>query len=405
MSEPQVQSSSVEGFQVLPKVSAGEASQPTPTAATEVANPQPRETRQSRRRQAKLERSERRKKCSHIAASYSRFSTGLQREESNESQQRKCHEAAERNAHEIPADLEFSDSATSGTKRKRDGLDAMLAAAKAGKFSTLYIFSLSRLARESVITMPLLKRLVYQNGVRVICGVEGIDTDRNGWEMIASVYAMVHEQYVKDLSAHILRGQEQTALDGYSVGDWCFGYESVEVSQDKESRDESRRRKKSKPRKLYKVRQDHAEWVIKIFHWFAEEGRTISWIVGELNRCNAPKDHRSKTPDWDHPLVISVLSNTKYIGVWPWGEKFNVRDPETGNIRQEYRQEAVCGRWTRLLPNLRIIPDEIFEQAQLRLAANTAKWSRHRNQKGHLWTSPRIVGAGSGLEGFGELGG
>jgi hypothetical protein len=57
--------------------------------------------------------------------------------------------------------LEFSDESVSGTKRNRAGLNAMLAAAERGEFHVLYIFSLSRLARESIITMPLLKKLVH----------------------------------------------------------------------------------------------------------------------------------------------------------------------------------------------------------------------------------------------------
>jgi site-specific DNA recombinase len=65
-----------------------------------------------------------------FAASYSRFSTDLQREESNTDQQRKCRERAEENGHQIPSALEFNDEAVSGTKLRRVGLDAMIAAAE-----------------------------------------------------------------------------------------------------------------------------------------------------------------------------------------------------------------------------------------------------------------------------------
>ncbi|MHC4400607.1 MAG: recombinase family protein, partial [Planctomycetota bacterium] len=95
------------------------------------------------------------------AASYSRFSSDMQRDESNSDQQRKCREKAATKGHDISSELEFTDEAVSGTKLHRDGLDAMLAAAEAGEFSVLYFHSLSRLSRESVITLPLLKQLVY----------------------------------------------------------------------------------------------------------------------------------------------------------------------------------------------------------------------------------------------------
>lgn len=380
MSTSQVQSCSVESFQELPPVSTGLVSLSIPAAPAEVAKSQPRETRQERRRNAKLKQKEERKRYSHIAASYSRFSSELQREDSNESQQRKCREAAEHNSHVIPSDLQFSDSATSGTKREREGLDSMLRAAEAGKFPTLYLVSLSRLARESVITLPLLKQLVHAHKVRVICVSEGIDTDRGGWEMSAAVCSIVHEQYVKDLAAHVLRGQEQTVFAGYSVGDWCFGYGAEEVT----GSEAPHRKKNAKPRKNYVIRQDHADWVVKIFNWFVDDGRSIRWIVCELNRLKVPKDHRSTTPDWCHSSVVSVLSNSKYIGIWPWGERFNVRDPETGMIKQEFRPEETCNPWTRQLPDLRIIPDELFDRAQSKLEANAALWSQYRNGDGRL---------------------
>lgn len=69
----------------------------------------------------------------------------------------------------------------------------------------------------------------------------------------------------------------------------------------------------------YIIDSELAEWVRKIFHWFVIERRSISWIVRKLNELNAPKDHRSTTPDWHHTLVTELLSRTKYIGIWPWG--------------------------------------------------------------------------------------
>ena len=141
-------------------------------------------------------------------SSYSRYSSNLQSEESIVDQQRKCGEKAVRNGHRISREFEFDDEAISGTKRHRAGLDAMLAAAEAGRIKVLYFYSLSRLSRESVITLPLLKHLVYNCGVRIISVTEGIDSNDTAWELIAHIMSIVHEQYLKDLAANVLRGQE-----------------------------------------------------------------------------------------------------------------------------------------------------------------------------------------------------
>ena len=117
----------------------------------------------------------------------------------------------------------------SGTKRERDGLNKMIAAAQEGKIKTLYLYSLSRLGRESVITLPLLKQLVYVHNVRVISVTDGIDTDRDNWELIAAIMSIVHERFIKDLADSVLRGQEGNVLARYSNGDYCLGYRSVPV--------------------------------------------------------------------------------------------------------------------------------------------------------------------------------
>ena len=158
-----------------------------------------------------------------ICATYSRFSSDWQREVSIQQQQRKCRERAARNGHRISRKLEFCDQAVSGTRRRRQGLDALMAAAEGGRFQALYFYNLSRLARESVITMPLLKRLVYTCKVRVISVTGGIDSSLDSWEVIATVLSLVHERYIKDPADAVLRGQEDAVLAGFCVGDYCFG--------------------------------------------------------------------------------------------------------------------------------------------------------------------------------------
>ncbi|QDU52728.1 recombinase family protein [Gimesia panareensis] len=313
-----------------------------------------------------------------VAADYSRFSSNNQRDESIDQQQQKCREHASRLGHTILPAYEFEDRAVSGTKLEREGLNEMLKAVEQGKFNVLYLYSLSRLARESVITLPILKKLVYVYGVRCICVTEGIDTDTTGWEVIAAIFALIHEQFIKDLSAAVIRGQEGALLSGYSVGDWCFGYGSEPVP----GSEQKRAGRNSKPRKIYVINQEHADWVSQIFTWYVDEGMSIGQIVKKLNQLKAPKDHRSSSKEWHHDLVVNLLSNPKYIGDWPWGEMQNVRDPETGIVCQKPRSEEECEQWNREFPHLRIIDDNTFRRAQENLDANAQKWEKHRRANG-----------------------
>ncbi|MGY8771631.1 MAG: recombinase family protein [Pirellulales bacterium] len=323
----------------------------------------------------------------NTAASYARFSSDKQREESNKDQQRMCREKAEKNGHNIQLKHEFKDSAVSGTKLHRKGLDAMLRSAEAGEFKVLYFYSLSRLARESIITMPMLKRLVYKYNIRVISVTEGIDSDHNNWELISAVLSIFNENFLKDLAANVLRGQESAVLAGHSAGDYRFGYSSEPVP----GTENSRRGKDAKPRMQYVIDDKTAPWVKRIFHWFVQDRLSITQITKNLNKLNAPKDHRSTTEYWDHEMVTRTLSSVKYIGIWPWGENKNVRDPETGNVSQESRPEEETEKWRRDLPHLQFIDNETFEKAQTYLQENRDKHEESRNQDGTFNTSPRNV--------------
>ena len=313
-----------------------------------------------------------------IAASYARYSSDHQREDSIEDQRRQCREMAERNDHKMQPEFEFADAAVSGTKLHRSGLDALLSAAEARAFKVLYLHSLSRLSRESVITMPLLKRLVHTFGIRVISVTEGIDTSRDGWDVIAPIMSVLHERYIKELGANVFRGQEGTALSGFSVGDVCFGYGSVPIP----GSESGRRGRHAKPRMRYEVDESEAVWVRQIFQWYVKERRSISWITQELTRLGAPKDHRATTRAWHHQQVSRLLASPKYIGIWPWGEMHNVRDPLTGNVRQELRPAEVTEKWIRKFPELRIVDDTTFEHAQRLIENNRQRHAAKRRPNG-----------------------
>jgi hypothetical protein len=315
-----------------------------------------------------------------IGASYARFSSDLQDQASVADQQRTCRQRAQKDGLQIPPELEFADEAISGTKADREGLNALMAAARQGRFRRLYFENLSRLARESVIGMPMLKELVYVCRVRIISLTEGIDSATDSWEVLATIFSLQHEQYIKYLSHAVFRGQEGNVLAGFSVGDWCFGYASVPIP----GSEAGRRGRVARPRAQYVVDPVTSAWVVRIFSWFVVERRPVRWIARELTRRNAPKDHRATTPGWHHDYVRRVLTNRKYIGVWGWGANVNRRNPLTGKVRQEARSEEECEKWVRHFPHLQIVDNATFDAAQAILRANEEKLGRRRRPNGQL---------------------
>ena len=255
-----------------------------------------------------------------VAASYSRYSSELQKEDSIPQQQKKCRERAEANKHRIIPELEFADEAISGTLLGRDGFHAMLKAAEEGKFAVLYLFSLSRLARDSLLTMTTLKRLVYVYRVRVVCVAEGIDTSAPGWELQAQVHAIMDEHYIRNLRVHVLRGLEDNQLKDYSNGDFCVGYRSEPIP----GTEKSRKGRDSKPRMRIVIDPAQAAWVKKIFHWYVRDHKSLSWIARELTKLKVPKDHRdlSKGGTSSSSKHCYEIPNTLDAGFGEFGQTF-----------------------------------------------------------------------------------
>lgn len=304
----------------------------------------------------------------------------MQDESSIDQQQRKCRDRATADGLSIRSEFEFADRAVSGTKRDRDGLAAMLAAARERRFGVLYFESLSRLARESVLTMPMLKELVYVHRIRVVSVSESIDSAQANWELLASFMSWVHEQYLKGLRAAVLRGQEEGVLNDFSVGDWCFGYASEPVP----GSEAGRRGRRPKPRMRVVVQPEQADWVREIFRWFVVEGWPIARIARQLTQAGAPKDHRSTTDGWHPQSVRRALRNEKYLGLWAWGKATNIRNPLTGQISQEGRPAEEVAKWVRHRPHLQLVDDATFAAAQAKLDQEEVRCAAYRASDGRL---------------------
>jgi site-specific DNA recombinase len=105
-------------------------------------------------------------------AIYARFSSQLQREASIEDQIRLCRERIEREGWD--EGMIFSDRGMSGASMIRPGLQDLLAAAQAGRYSVLVCEALDRLSRDQADVATIYKRLTFA-GVKIITLAEGGD--------------------------------------------------------------------------------------------------------------------------------------------------------------------------------------------------------------------------------------
>jgi DNA invertase Pin-like site-specific DNA recombinase len=312
--------------------------------------------------------------CPHTqqscAAVYARYSSDLQNTSSIDGQIRKARDWTTRNGFTIQENHRFIDEAISGTKNNRPGLDQMLAAAERGEFNILIVESLSRLARSHVYASTVMMHLVYVLKIRIIGIDDGCDTSHPGWELLAGIKNILNEQYIRDLGKMVRRGHIENLMQGFSSGDFCFGYKS-------EPAHETRLRGRNRAiKKRYAVDEEKAIWVKRIFDWYVNENKSLQWIAKELTRLNVPKDHRATTTLWHRAIVKRILSNRKYLGIWTWGQTRSERNPITGKIRCFPNSPEEIVQYTRHFPELRLIDDYLFAQAQelLKNRENSRHW-------------------------------
>lgn len=306
-------------------------------------------------------------------ASYARFSSKrLQSDTSIEDQNRETSALA---GTEIRPDLQFADKGISGAEHNREGLYRMLEAAANGEFNELYVFSISRLAREYIFTMSLLKWLVDECGVRVRSKVEGIDTAVRGWEFQSIIQAIFADQARREIQENVRRGLLGNLASSSSLGDYCFGFTSIPNPNGATRKF----RGVEIPKRLYAIDPVTAEWVKRIFAWYVRDNRDIQWIVRTLNDQKAPRDHRATNGHWDRSSVRRVLKSTKYIGLWAWGRRKNCRNSITGMKYRELRSDEEILQWKREFPELRIVDDETFHLANRRLKENEKRIAQFRD--------------------------
>jgi DNA invertase Pin-like site-specific DNA recombinase len=147
-----------------------------------------------------------------LAATYARCSTV---EQFPENQIRVLRELAERNGDTLIS--EFIDKGISGSKRDRDALNQMLAAARSRKFSKLYVVSIDRLSRsvkDLIETVEVLNSL----GVTIVFQRENIDTTSAMGQFFLTVLGSLAQFEREIMRERIKQGIDRAKSQGRKMG-------------------------------------------------------------------------------------------------------------------------------------------------------------------------------------------
>lgn len=301
------------------------------------------------------------------AAVYARYSSVLQNPSSIEDQVSLCRATVTKFGCTI---LEvYSDAEVSGTTAEREGYKRLLAAAKARQFDAIIVEAQDRLWRDQAEMFHALKRLRHW-GVRVFSVATGSDlTDETG-KLVAAITGLKDEVFIEDLRKKTRRGMLGRVAQGFSVGGRAYGYRS-EPAHDPARRDAYGNALVIGYRRV--IDAEEAEVVRRIFRLYSE-GTSPKTIAHRLNaeHVSPPRSSRGRKPLGWTPATIAgakkralgILHNPLYAGRLVWNRSQKVRDPDTGRRIMRPRPES---EWISApAPDLRIVPDDLWNAAQSR---------------------------------------
>jgi site-specific DNA recombinase len=304
-------------------------------------------------------------------ALYARYSSDNQRVASIEDQIRICRVIAAEKGWVLLEDHIYIDEERTGrTITGRSGFQAMMEMAKrkqGSPFEYILVADVSRLGRDKADLFKTIDILTFRQ-VNVLFVEDGLDSKEPWFEEAFHSRAQQAARYSKSLSIKVRNGRDGRFLAGYNPGGGCYGYDNVP--------DEDFTRKGEYGRPAVKgvfqiVNAEQALIVRRIFIAFAG-GMSLGRIANMLNSEGVPPSQMARKrdrPSWCKSAIETILRNSRYIGKVVWNTSTQVLSPETGKFERRATPEHL---WLhKQMEQLRIVPDELWEEVQAQFVRTT----------------------------------
>lgn len=305
-------------------------------------------------------------------AIYARYSSNLQDPCSIDDQIRECRDAIKAKGWVVAEEWVCSDEALSGQSLlNRTGLDRLLkhAEQKTKEFDVIVADDTSRFARNLSDSLPITDYLKF-DGV----GLYFVKQQLASWDPHFRDQFIREQRKDEDHSVstghRVKRGQKGRVDRGYIGAGRTFGFNNVPVEIPGSRGIYGR--PKVEGVKL-EVGAEEAAVVLRIYEAKAA-GISQLKIVHDFNRQGIPSTLSSngKGPrTWNVATVSRILQNEKYIGVYIFNKRKQVRNPRTGRKTLVPRpiEEWQIEYW----PELRIISNDLWVAVQKELKSASGK--------------------------------
>ena len=276
------------------------------------------------------------------AVIYARYSSDNQREESIEGQIRECTAFAEKN--DITVLKHYIDRAYSARTDHRPAFQEMIKDSDKHLFDMVIVWKLDRFSRDRYDSARY-KVLLKKNNVRVVSATEVISSGADGI-LLESVLEGFAEYYSADLAEKVTRGLTENALKGKCNGATRpVGY----VVDDEQH---------------FQIDPLTGPFVLEAFKRYAD-GATMKEVV-EFFKEKGIKNSLGR--DMNLNSVQRMLSNRRYMGEY--------------TFRDIVVPDGIPA----------IVPKELFDRVQEKMAKNKKSPARHKAEDDYLLTTKLFCG-------------
>ena len=276
------------------------------------------------------------------AVIYARYSSDSQREESIEGQLRECTAFAEKNG--ITVLRHYIDRAYSAKTDNRPEFQSMIKDSGKRLFDIVIVWKLDRFARNRYDSARY-KAQLKKNGVKVVSATEIISEGAEGI-ILESVLEGYAEYYSADLSEKVIRGMTDNALKcKFNGGSLPIGY----VIDDEQH---------------FQIDPLTAPFVLEAFKRY-DGGATMKEVRDALNAKGVTNQRGGELT---FNSIQHMLNNRRYMGEYSY--------------RDVVKENGIPA----------IVPKELFERVQERLAKNKKAPARHKAEDDYLLTTKLYCG-------------
>lgn len=256
----------------------------------------------------------------------------------------------------------YADEGISGTKIKnRKEFLRMMADAEHGLFEMVVVKDISRFARNTVDLLQNVRKL-KSLGIETQFLTANMTSMGNS-EFVLTIFGALAQEESANTSKRVKFGKKMNAEKG-RVPNIVYGYDKTIGDYFNLT-----------------INQKEAQVVRQIYQWYTKEGYGAAKIANMLNEKGLTTKRNCK---WSQNATCRILTNELYTGKIINGKQ-EVSDFLTGQRKEKDETEWIVVE----RPELRIIDDETYEQAQeiLRSRHDAFNISHERQSNKHLFST------------------